>query len=370
MMSAAFTACSSSNNDDDGGGGTPPQPEPKAQTVTIDGAEKPILKAEYYDNGDGNYFLFLYLSADSKEKMELHLNKDLHMSGSPIDLTKREKKHEGDEWYWVADYHNPNNSLFTNTTGNPDSNSGLYTTGTLTVTGDPQSGKVSIKLENGRVKTNNREEHTLVLSYSGPMTKIGGGTTPDPKPTMEYVDLGLPSGLKWAKCNLGASKPTDYGDYYAWGETEPNKAEYTWATYKWGTEDNITKYNDTDDKTTLKAADDAATQKLGSPWRMPTIDEINELIGKCIWTETTQNGVKGHEVKGPNDNSIFLPAAGGRNGSELKDAGSWGAYWSSSLHSAYISNAYALYLYFVSDGHYWYDGASRYFGFPVRPVRP
>ena len=171
MMSAAFTACSSSNNDDDGGGGTPPSPAPKAQTVTLDGAEKPILKAEYEDKNNGNYFLFLYLSADSKEKVELHLNKDLHMSGSPVVLTKREKKHEGGKLYWVADYHNPNNSLFTNTTGDPDSNSDLYLTGTLTVTGDPKSGKVSIKLENGRVKDNNRQERTLTVRYSGTMTE-------------------------------------------------------------------------------------------------------------------------------------------------------------------------------------------------------
>ena len=171
MMSAAFTACSSSNNDDDGGGGTPPSPEPKAGTVTFDGEEKPILKAEYEDKLNGNYFLLLYLSADSKEKVELHLNKDLHMSGSPVVLTKREKKHEGGKLYWVADYHNPNNSLFTNTTGDPDSNSDLYLTGTLTVTGDPKSGKVSIKLENGCVKTNDRQERTLTVRYSGTMTE-------------------------------------------------------------------------------------------------------------------------------------------------------------------------------------------------------
>ena len=148
-----------------------PLPLPKLQTVTLDGAEKPIVKAEYEDHTDGNYRLFLNLSADGKEKVEIDLNKDLHMTGSPVDLTKREKKHEGDEWYWAADYHNPDNSLFTNTYGDPDSNSDLYLTGTLTVTGDPQSGKVSIKLENGRVKTNDRKERTLTISYSGTMTE-------------------------------------------------------------------------------------------------------------------------------------------------------------------------------------------------------
>ena len=151
--------------------GDDPTPAPKAQTVILDGAEKPILKAEYEDKLNGNYFLFLYLSADSKEKIELHLNKDLHMSGSPVVLTKREKKHEGGKLYWVADYHNPDKSLFTNTTGDPDSNSDLYRTGTLTVTGDPKSGKVSIKLENGCVKTNDRQERTLTVRYSGTMTE-------------------------------------------------------------------------------------------------------------------------------------------------------------------------------------------------------
>ena len=145
-------------------------PEPKSNTVTFDGAEKPIVKAEYKDHTDGNYILYLYLSVDLKEKVIIALNKDLHMTGSPVDLTKREKKHEGDEWYWAADYHNPDNSLFTNTYGDPDSNSDLYLTGTLTVSGSP-TGTINIKLENGRVKTNDRQERTLTISYSGTMTE-------------------------------------------------------------------------------------------------------------------------------------------------------------------------------------------------------
>ena len=220
--------------------------------------------------------------------------------------------------------------------------------------------------------------------------KIGNGgvTPPTPQPTMEYVNLGLYSGLKWAKCNLGASKPSDYGSYYAWGETEP-KAEYTWATYKWmqagqSDEMHITKYTIADgqtegiwydaggnfigdNKTTLEAADDAATRKLGSPWRMPTKEEIRELLDHCTWNWTTQDGVNGCEVKGPNGNSIFLPAAGYREGSELNGAGSWGRYWSSSLSTGRSFNARVLY--FRSDGHAWND-TSRYPGFTVRPVRP
>jgi hypothetical protein len=204
----------------------------------------------------------------------------------------------------------------------------------------------------------------------------------------DYVDLGLPSGTKWATCNLGASKPSDYGDYYAWGETEP-KTEYTDATYKWMQTDrlsdwrHITKYTvddgqtegiwyDSDGtfigdgKTTLEAADDAATAKLGSPWRMPTLDEIKELLDNCTWTWTTQDGKNGYEVKGTNGNSIFVPAAGYRPSSELNFAGSWGSFWSSSLSG---DSGNALGLYFNSGAHDW--GASyRNIGFSVRPVRP
>jgi len=202
----------------------------------------------------------------------------------------------------------------------------------------------------------------------------------------DYVDLGLPSGIKWATKNLGASKPSDYGDYYAWGETEP-KTEYTWATYKWmqtGQSDwkYITKYTFADGQTegiwydsdgtfigdgntTLEAADDAATAKLGSPWRMPTLDEIKELLVNCTWTWTTQDGKNGYEVKGTNGNSIFLPAAGYRRSSELNGAGSRGDYWSSSFSTA--CSAYDRDLTFVSGARGWSDD-SRYYGFTVRPV--
>ena len=367
MMSAAFAACSSSNNDDDGGGGIPPSPEPKAQTVTLDGEEKPILEAGYEDKGNGNYKLYLNLSADGKERVTICLNKDLHMTGSPIDLTKKEETHTGKEWYWEVIYSDHGKGLF-DTWGALGSPITLFITGTLTVSGSPD-GTINIRLENGRVKDTDGKEHTLTVSYSGTMTE-------------EYVDLGL--SVKWARCNLGASKPSDYGDYFAWGETEPNKAEYTWATYKWKY---ITKYTYADgqtkniwydaggnfigdNKTTLEAADDAATANLGSPWYMPTGDEFQELLDNCTWTWTTQDGVKGYEVKSKkNGNSIFLPAAGRRTVSELKDAGSEGDYWSSSLRSAYLSSEYARDLYFDADLHKW-DSDFRYSGLSVRPVRP
>ena len=202
----------------------------------------------------------------------------------------------------------------------------------------------------------------------GTVTPGGGGETPS---TEDYVDLGL--SVKWAKCNLGASKPSDYGDYYAWGETEP-KANYSWETYKWVTKDNLTKYNDTDGKTSLDPADDAATAKLGSSWRIPTSAEIAELLNpdNCTWTWTTQDDVNGYEVKSKkNGNSIFLPAAGARMGSELIEAGNFSGYWSGSLGAADTAadtpGARGL---LFGGGDLGWDSLDRFCGFSVRPVHP
>ena len=167
-----------------------------------------------------------------------------------------------------------------------------------------------------------------------------------------YVDLGLPSGTRWATCNVGASTPTAYGNYYAWGETSPK------STY---TEDN---YTYSDNPTTLPSNRDAATANWGSGWRMPTYAEMNELKNNCTVTWTTQNGVNGRLFIGPNGNSIFLPAAR-RYGSSLYGAG-YGYYWSSSLFSS-LSTYRAWYLYFNSGSCYVsYDG--RYLGQSVRAV--
>ena len=168
-----------------------------------------------------------------------------------------------------------------------------------------------------------------------------------------WVDLGLPSGTRWATCNVGASTPTAYGNYYAWGETT-TKTTYNSSTYTYS-----------DNPNTLPSSRDAATANWGSGWRMPTYDELFELIINSTVTWTTQNGVNGRLFTGPNGNSIFLPAAGYRSGSELYVAGSFGRYWSSSLDSYYPSNA--LFLNIDSDG----CGPSRVnreFGHSVRPV--
>ena len=187
--------------------------------------------------------------------------------------------------------------------------------------------------------------------------------------TKEAVDLGV--SVKWATCNLGATKPEDYGDYYAWGETT-TKSDYSWSTYKYGYDYNaLTKYctdsdyGTVDNKTILEAADDAATQNWGGNWRMPTIDEWQELRKNCIWTWTTKNSVNGYEVKATNGNSIFLPAAGYRNYGELGYAGSGGGYWSSSLDTNDPYNA--QYVSFDSDYHD-ADYGDRGYGLSVRPV--
>ena len=183
----------------------------------------------------------------------------------------------------------------------------------------------------------------------------------------EAVDLGLPSGLKWATCNVGATKPEEYGGYYAWGETE-EKENYDESTYKWcnGSYNTMTKYCIDDGLTVLDPEDDVAHVKWGGDWRMPTKVELNELRNNCTWTWTTQNNVNGYKVTGPNGNSIFLPAAGYRDGTGLLERGSYGYYWSGSLFESYSHSAYCLCFYY--SGYYDNGGCSRSCGLAVRPV--
>jgi len=157
-----------------------------------------------------------------------------------------------------------------------------------------------------------------------------------------FVDLGLPSGLLWATCNVGANAPEDYGDYFAWGETQP-KETYSWSTYQYcnGSSNTLTKYCNnpnygyngfTDSLTTLLPEDDAATANWGEDWRMPTRSEWQELFENTTGTWiTTQNGVVGCIFTASNGNSIFLPAAGRSWGGENNDLNIYGYYWSSSL---------------------------------------
>lgn len=184
--------------------------------------------------------------------------------------------------------------------------------------------------------------------------------------------------------NVGASKPEDYGDYFAWGETKP-KSKYDWSPYKWcnGSKTTITKYGTNsscgivDNKTTLELPDDAARVNWGGTWRVPTSNEISELKTKCTWTRTTQNDVKGFLVTGPNGNHIFLPAASFLYGeSVVRDTGSEGYYWSSSLNASSYADEpnCAYYFYFMIDkrgtdyNRYKTDYGYRYDGQSVRLV--
>lgn len=193
-------------------------------------------------------------------------------------------------------------------------------------------------------------------TYYGSVMSFTTATVGDPTGTLngyDWVDLGLPSGIKWATCNVGATTSEAYGDYFAWGETS------TKSTY---TEDN---YTYSSNPTTLPSSADAATANWGTGWRMPTQTEMQELIDNCTVTWTTQNGVNGRLFTGPNGNSIFLLAAGCRHDGDLDNASSRGYYWLSSLSTNY--SRYAFNFIFDSGNCDLYIG-SRVNGLSVRPV--
>lgn len=197
----------------------------------------------------------------------------------------------------------------------------------------------------------------------------------------EYVDLGLPSGLKWATCNIGAEYPEQSGYYLAWGEVE-EKDYYYWDSYKYcnGTDSAFTKYcSDSqfgangfvDNKLQLDPEDDAAHVYWGGNWRIPTAKEAKELYDCCKWTWTTQNGMPGYNVMGINGNSIFMPASGSIGWYDFYDLKEEGVYWTSDLvlekyyyHQAYFikfrSNS-------VEPNESW---SHRCWGFSVRAVCP
>lgn len=186
----------------------------------------------------------------------------------------------------------------------------------------------------------------------------------------EYVDLGLPGGTLWATCNIGANKPEDYGDYFAWGETK-TKSIYDWSTYNFfvlNQYNNSSGYGTVDNMIVLELGDDAAHVNWGGSWRMPTKAELDELVdaNNCTWTWITQNGVNGYKVTSKkNSNSLFLPAAGYRYDSNLSRVGSDGNYWSSSLFASDSGGACCLIFY--SDSMDWYN-VNLCIGGSVRPV--
>ena len=197
----------------------------------------------------------------------------------------------------------------------------------------------------------------------------------------ECVDLGLPSGTLWATCNIGANSPEDYGDYFAWGETI-TKSDYSWNTYTYcnGSQTTMTKYCNnssygyngfTDDLTELELSDDAAYMNWGNAWRMPSKTQFDELINSSYTTTiwTTQNGIYGRKITSKfNGNSIFLPVAGTRFGTQLYNKGNYGDYLSCTLSTSLPDYAYYIFLNsynitYTTEGDY-----HRCYGRSVRPV--
>ena len=236
-----------------------------------------------------------------------------------------------------------------------------------------------VKLNGGkeRVFTEQLEKGSAVTTTQQPVTQRGStpvaatvSATSNMDNVHEWVDLGL--SVCWATTNVGASTPGDYGDYFAWGETTA-KDSYDWSCYTWcnGDRKKQTKYctksdyGIVDNKTVLDSSDDVARVLWGGNWRMPTIEELEELKEKCTWTWTLQEGNVGYKVTGPNGKSIFLPAAGFRYDSSISDAGLGGDYWSRTVIEGAPSEA--LYLYFRSSdiGTFYYG---RCYGQSVRPV--
>ena len=219
---------------------------------------------------------------------------------------------------------------------------------------------------------------TCLIDYLLSGTWSDEPITPPDDDDHEWVDLGLPSGTLWATMNVGASAPEEYGDFFAWGETEP-KDYYDWSTYKWcynGDYYQMTKYctkseygynGIVDDKSELDPEDDAAYVNWGPSCRIPTKEQQRELVENCSSVWTTMNGVNGRLLTGPNGNTLFLPAAGYIHYDSHLNAGSNGYYLSRTLYSTRQYQAYGINLF--SEHLYWYNTFSRELGFSVRAVR-
>ena len=195
---------------------------------------------------------------------------------------------------------------------------------------------------------------------------------------MEYVDLGLPSGKKWAKCNLGATSEEQAGLYYQWGDTVGYSKDqigtdkvFYWSNYKFavdGTSNKFSKYNETDGKTLLDLEDDPVYAALGENWRTPTKQDYLELGENCYMSYETVNGIDGCLVTGKNENSIFFPFVGFANVDEIKSFGIASIYLTSSLCNK--SNMYQAYACSTMGGSF-SSGCStysRYIGFQVRGI--
>lgn len=181
-----------------------------------------------------------------------------------------------------------------------------------------------------------------------------------------WVDLGLPSSIKWARCNVGAEKPEDYGDYYAWGETETK--DYFWRnTYIFAHPgEKGRRIFDRLDDFSGNTRYDAATANWGAPARTPKLNECKELVENCKWQETTQNGVNGMLATGPNGKNLFFTFAGNFVKAKLKGAGDYGYCMSSTPHESDEYMAYSLGL--LDNVKYHCESPSD-LGKTVRPVK-
>ena len=189
---------------------------------------------------------------------------------------------------------------------------------------------------------------------------------------VEAVDLGL--SVKWANMNVGAKTPSGYGTYFAWGETKP-KDYYSWNTYAWSKGDSqfLTKYSNTDKKTRLIPSDDAASANWGGGWRMPTVDEFDELVNpdNCKWEWTSLDGINGYKVTSKKTGkSIFLPITGFRYYSDTQFRAINGIYWTSTLYTSNPNKAWCLEFNFSNvDVHYGNLSSNRFSGRCIRAVR-
>lgn len=196
----------------------------------------------------------------------------------------------------------------------------------------------------------------------------------------EYVDLGL--SVKWATCNVGASTPEDYGNFYAWGETK-TKQSFTTKNYafrtggSWAKNIRLSKYNTNpergpvDGKVKLALSDDAASVNWGGRWRIPTKDEVEELFLRCRWVKSEMNGVQGFRVTGPKGNSIFVPATGMMSEKKIIGQGERACIWSSSLCADYTDYLYSCagaYCLIVYDSENRQDNMDRQNGMMIRPL--
>ena len=218
------------------------------------------------------------------------------------------------------------------------------------------SSSVGCKRDEGKSAENDTK--TTKIRKNGPLTgEINGH---------DWVDLGLPSGVKWATCNVGATSAEEYGNYFGWGETEPkdNYSSINSLTYKISLR-KLKKAGIIDDALTLTKEHDAASVQWGGTWRLPTDEEFGELISECNWSFATLNGVNGYLVIGPNEQSIFLPASAYQNGTTIENDGDFGDYWSSTLIEESNSVACSLGYSSKSFGRRRY---ARYVGRTVRPV--